>query len=188
MRTGRAALGVHCGGCGRLRPADRKSNGANQPEHSRVARDQSARRPRGHAVDHLHIRERAGLVGPPHAAAHAVFVQGSRAARFRAQRGVGNSRRRRRQPVAGNEAQWPGKDRSAAGEMLSRTGTRRSDPDSISEDMLMSVFEDREGNIWVGTATTGLNRFQRKPLAVQALPQRTRESAKSLPHFRNSGV
>ena len=28
----------------------------------------------------------------------------------------------------------------------------------------MSVFEDREGNIWVGTATTGLDRFQRKPL------------------------
>ena len=28
----------------------------------------------------------------------------------------------------------------------------------------MSVFEDREGNIWVGTATTGVNRFQRKPL------------------------
>ena len=28
----------------------------------------------------------------------------------------------------------------------------------------MSVVEDREGNIWVGTATTGVNRFQRKPL------------------------
>ena len=28
----------------------------------------------------------------------------------------------------------------------------------------MSVFEDQEGNIWVGTATTGVNRFQRKPL------------------------
>jgi hypothetical protein len=30
--------------------------------------------------------------------------------------------------------------------------------------MLMSVFEDREGSIWVGTATTGVDRFQRKPL------------------------
>ena len=28
----------------------------------------------------------------------------------------------------------------------------------------MSVFEDQEGNIWVGTATTGVGRFQRKPL------------------------
>jgi PAS domain S-box-containing protein len=39
-----------------------------------------------------------------------------------------------------------------------------ADPDSLSDDMLMSVFEDREGNIWVGTATTGLERFQRRPL------------------------
>jgi PAS domain S-box-containing protein len=38
------------------------------------------------------------------------------------------------------------------------------DPESLSDDMLMSVFEDREGNIWVGTATTGVDRFQRKPL------------------------
>jgi ligand-binding sensor domain-containing protein/signal transduction histidine kinase len=39
-----------------------------------------------------------------------------------------------------------------------------ADPESLSDDMLMSVFEDREGSIWVGTATTGLDRFQRKPL------------------------
>jgi PAS domain S-box-containing protein len=39
-----------------------------------------------------------------------------------------------------------------------------SDPESLSDDMLMSVFEDREGSIWVGTATTGVDRFQRKPL------------------------
>src|SRR6185295_9703029 len=38
------------------------------------------------------------------------------------------------------------------------------DPESLGEDMLMSVFEDREGSIWVGTATTGVDRFQRKPL------------------------
>ena len=39
-----------------------------------------------------------------------------------------------------------------------------SDAESLSEDMLMSVFEDREGSVWVGTATTGVDRFQRKPL------------------------
>ena len=39
-----------------------------------------------------------------------------------------------------------------------------ADPESLSDDMLMSVFEDREGSIWVGTATTGVDRFQRKPL------------------------
>jgi PAS domain S-box-containing protein len=39
-----------------------------------------------------------------------------------------------------------------------------SDPESLSDDMLMSVFEDHEGSIWVGTATTGVDRFQRKPL------------------------
>ena len=30
--------------------------------------------------------------------------------------------------------------------------------------MLSAVFEDREGNIWVGSGTGGVNRFQRKPL------------------------
>ena len=38
------------------------------------------------------------------------------------------------------------------------------DRDSIDDDMLNSVFEDREGNIWVGSAVGGANRFQRRPL------------------------
>jgi ligand-binding sensor domain-containing protein len=29
---------------------------------------------------------------------------------------------------------------------------------------LKTVFEDREGSIWVGMGTTGLNHFARKPL------------------------
>ena len=29
---------------------------------------------------------------------------------------------------------------------------------------MLTIFEDGEGNIWVGTATTGVNRFRRKPL------------------------
>jgi ligand-binding sensor domain-containing protein len=38
------------------------------------------------------------------------------------------------------------------------------DRDSINDDMLNSVFEDREGNIWVGSGVGGANRFQRQPL------------------------
>ena len=46
----------------------------NVPESRAV---EAIRGPRGRPVDHLHVRQRAGLLGPPYAAAHPVFVQGS---------------------------------------------------------------------------------------------------------------
>ena len=126
--------------------------------------DQGARGPRGRAVDHLLVRQRAGLLGSPYAAAHAVFVQGSRAAG--AQRSAGAEGIH--EDADGNlwlATRGSGLvkiDRSRQSAVRYRHSPL--DPQSISDDMLMSVFEDREGSIWVGTATTGVDRFQRKPL------------------------
>ena len=157
------------GESGSLRPAHRKSNGADPPERARSPRIKAARGPCGRALDHLLVRQRAGLLGSPYTAAHAVFVQGPRAARHGAQRGGGNPRRRRWQPVAGHEGQRPGQDRS-------RTAERGPVP----------PLGDRSGQHQRGHADVGVRRprgehlgrhgddrtepLSKKTAAVQALP------------------
>ncbi len=64
---------------------------------------------------------------------------------------------------------------------------RPGDPTSLSDDLAHTLFEDRAGNIWVGTYTGGVNRLRRetKPFLVER--HRAGDPA-TLPDDRVSGV
>ena len=157
-------------GSGRFRPAHGKSDGADPPERARCARSQGARGPLGRAVDHLHVRQWAGLLGSPYTAAHAVFVQGPRAAGLSSSAGWRESTKT---PMAicgwrRTVAVWSGSIR--AGGARSDTATRRSIRTASMTTCSMSVFEDREGSIWVGSGDGRTEPFSEKTAAVPALP------------------
>jgi ligand-binding sensor domain-containing protein/signal transduction histidine kinase len=83
---------------------------------------------------------------------------------------------------------WVGTDKGLArfdGDSLSRTANVPSAPDAplfttytrrdgLSDDNINTIFEDREGNLWIGTNTGGLNRLKPRKLIAfsreQGLP------------------
>ena len=50
------------------------------------------------------------------------------------------------------------------------------DKNSLSENLILSIYQDTEGYVWIGTASAGLNRFTRSTNQViryQSDPSRT---------------
>ena len=132
--------------------------------------NQGARGPRGRAVDHLHVRQRAGLLGSPYAAAHAVFVQGPRAA------GHGSSAGRRestKTPTATcgwrrGVAAWSRSIR--AGGARSDTATRRSIRTASASDIADVGIRGPRGEYLGGHGDDRTEPVSEKTAAVQALP------------------